>query len=68
MRQKIACEKAEIGAEARKKAETETEAPNSRELVVHSVEWTTSSLRKGGNQGKSPEKARASGPLFGVDH
>ena len=57
MRQKIACEKAEIGAEARKKAETETEAPNSRELVVHSGEWTTSSQGGGGNRDKSWEKA-----------
>ena len=68
MRQKIACEKAEIGAEARKKAETETEAPNSRELVVHSGEWTTSSLGKGRNRVKNPEKMRASGPLWRVDH
>ena len=57
MRQKIVWEKDETGAEARKKAETEAEAPNSRELVLHSLEWTTSSSEKGGNQGKSPEKA-----------
>lgn len=63
MRQKIACEKAEIGAEARKKAETETEAPNSREPVVYFEEWTTSSPGKGRNRVKSPEKLRASGPL-----
>ena len=56
MRQKIVWEGAETGAEARKKAETETEAPNSRELVVHSGEWTTSSPGGGGNQVKSPEK------------
>ena len=56
MRQKIVWEEAETVVEARKKAATETDTPNSREPVVHSGEWTTSSLGGGGNQVKSPEK------------
>lgn len=50
-------EGAETGAEAREKAKTETEAPNSREPVVYFEEWTTSSPGKGRNRVKSPEKA-----------
>ena len=52
----------------RDKAETGTKARKRREPVVHSGEWTTSSPGGGGNWVKSQEKARASGPLFGVDH
>ena len=39
----------------RKAAETRSKAPKSREPVVHSVEWTTSSWEKGGNWAKSPK-------------
>ena len=40
----------------RKAAETRSKAPKSREPVVHSVEWTTSSWEKGRNQAKSPKR------------
>ena len=40
----------------------------SYELVVHSVEWTTSWVGKAGKVQKPGRKSRASGPLFGVDH
>ena len=59
----MAWEEVESGAEARKKAATETEPPNSREPVVPSLKWTTSSLGGGGNRAKSSGKVRASGPL-----
>ena len=42
--------------------------PKKRELVVHSGEWTTSYPENGGIPGKTSEKARASGPLWKVDH
>ena len=57
MRQNIVWEEAKTGVEAREKAKTETEAPNSREPVVYFEEWTTSSPGKGRNRVKSPEKA-----------
>ena len=41
---------------ARREAETKAKLPKSREPVVHSVEWTTSSLEKGGNRVKCLEK------------
>ena len=37
-------------------AETRPKAPKSRELVVHSIEWTTSSLGKVLKLGQKPEK------------
>ena len=45
----------------------ETRGP-SRELVVHSVEWTTSWVGKAGKRTKLDKKSRASGPLRRVDH
>ena len=52
----------------RERAGTKSKARKSREPVAHSLEWTTSSPGKGWNQVKSPEKLRASGPLWRVDH
>ena len=51
-----------------KSAATGSKARKRCEPVVHSLEWTTSSLGKGRNWGQKPEKSCASGPLFGVDH
>ena len=47
---------------ARKSAETGPKARKSREPVVHSVEWTTSSPEKGSNQVRSPEKVTLQSP------
>ena len=43
-------------------------APKLRELVVHSGEWSTGCLGKRRKPDFFPAKARASGPLGGVDH
>ena len=48
---------------ARKSAETGPKARKSREAVVHSVEWTTSSPEKYSKLAKSYEKSRARAPL-----
>ena len=47
----------------REKAEFRHLPPIKRELVVHSGEWTTGYLGKGGIPGKISKMKRASGPL-----